>query len=105
MHPLLVGYSFIIQVMGVLGVSVVCLHDPLDIVKGFVIDDLHCLFLGVTKHLLSLWFDKKYQTRDFYVGDKVLSAQLVFIAAIILYLCINNPTVTIKMFVVLMTID
>ena len=69
---LLAGHSLIVQVMGVLGASVLCLHDPLDLVKGFVIDDLHCLFLGVTKHMLSLWFDKKYRSHNFYIGEKVL---------------------------------
>ena len=42
------------QVMGVFGVSILCLHKPFDLINGFVIDDLYCLFLGVTKTLLSL---------------------------------------------------
>ena len=64
---LLVGHSLIVQIMGVFGASVLCLHDPLDLIKGFVIDDLHCLFLGVTKHMLSI----KSTDHDFYSGNKV----------------------------------
>lgn len=62
-----------IQVKGILGVSVLYLHKPVDIVKAIVIDDLHCLFLGVTKLLISLWFSKKYRSLDFYIGGKVSS--------------------------------
>ena len=47
------------------------MHSPVDLVKGVVIDGLHCLLLGVTLHLLNLWFDKRNRDRDFYVGDKV----------------------------------
>lgn len=59
------------QVKGIFGASVLCLHKPLDLVKAVVIDDLHCLFLGVTKHLIALWFGEKYKTFDFYIGEKV----------------------------------
>ena len=59
------------QVNGIFGPSIFCLHRPLDIVKGVVIDDLHCMFLGVTRHLINLWFDKKWSRQDFYVGNKV----------------------------------
>lgn len=45
--------AYCFQVMGVFGVSILCLHKPFDLINGFVIDDLHRLFLGVTKTLLS----------------------------------------------------
>lgn len=45
-------------------------HKPFDVVKGVVIDDLHGLFLGVSKTLTSLWFNEKYKTFDFYIGTK-----------------------------------
>ena len=36
--PLLI----IMQVKGIIGASVLCLHKPLNLVKAVVIDDLHC---------------------------------------------------------------
>ena len=33
-------------------VSILCLHKSFDLINSFVIDDLHCLYLGVTKTLL-----------------------------------------------------
>ena len=65
--PLLI----LMQVKGIFGASVLCLHKPLNLVKAVVIDDLHCLFLGVTKHLITLWFGDKYRAFDFYIGEKV----------------------------------
>ena len=48
-----------------------CIHKPMDVVKGVVIDGLHTLFLGVTKLLLDLWFGDSYKACDFYIGKKV----------------------------------
>ena len=36
-----------------------------------VVDDLHCIYLGVTKLLLSLWFGKEFRTKDFSIRRKV----------------------------------
>ena len=72
----IIGRSFFdCKVMGVLEASVLCLHDPLDLVKGFVIDDLHCLFLGVTKHMLGLIKSTDHTTsilekRYYYINFK-----------------------------------
>ena len=38
---------------------------------GVIVDDLHCLYLGVASHLIELWFDKKYRDKDHYIGQKV----------------------------------
>ena len=59
------------QEKGVKGACVLSLHPPFDLVKGAVIDALHGLFLGVVKHLLTLWFDKSKRSQPFYIGDKV----------------------------------
>ena len=64
-------YIVYFQVLGVFGVSIFSLHKPLDLVNGIVIDDLHCLYLGVTKTLLSLWFDDKYKSQVYHIGTKV----------------------------------
>ena len=56
LHNIVQGAHKIIGVyfsLWVFGVSIQCLHKPFDLINGFVIDDLHCLFLGVTKTLLS----------------------------------------------------
>ena len=56
---------------GILGASVLCLHALVDLVKAIVMDDIHCLFLSVTKLLISLWFLKTYRSFDFCIGRKV----------------------------------
>ena len=63
----------VLSVMGVFCVSILCLHKPFDLINGFVIDDLHCLFLGVTKTLLPPWFDGKYRSCGFRIGPMVIS--------------------------------
>jgi len=30
---------------------------------------MHCVCLGVVKKITSLWFNKKYKDRNFYVGE------------------------------------
>ena len=65
-------YVFPMQVKGVKGPSSLCIHPPFGIVRGIAVDSLHCVHLGVTKHLLSLWFDRGHKTKDYYIGDKVL---------------------------------
>ena len=31
-----------------------------DIIKGIAVDNMHCVLLGVTKTLMTLWFDKSH---------------------------------------------
>ena len=38
--------------MGIKGASVLCAHKPFDLVKGTVIDSMHCVFLGVMSKTL-----------------------------------------------------
>ena len=33
--------------MGIMGISVLAAHPPFDLVKGVVVDAMHCVFLGV----------------------------------------------------------
>lgn len=56
------------------GPSVLGLHRPFSLVTGVVVDDLHGLYLGVTKTLLGLWFNNKYKQKDFYIGNQVIKA-------------------------------
>ena len=43
------------------GISVLALHRPFNLAKGIAVDDLHCIFLGVTSDLLHYWFDKTFR--------------------------------------------
>ena len=49
------------------------LHKPFDIVKGFVVDYMHTVLLGVVPQLLDKWLAKEEKGRPYYVGDKVTS--------------------------------
>ena len=42
-----------------------------DIIKGTSIDYMHCILLGVTKLLLSLWFGARNKTAAFYIKRKI----------------------------------
>ena len=57
--------------IGVLGPSVLSLHKPFVLPTSIVIDDLHCIYLGVTKTILKLWFNSKFKRAPFYIGNKV----------------------------------
>lgn len=58
-------------VRGVLGVTALALLPEFDLINGFVIDSLHGLYLGTTKHLLNLWLDAKYSTKPFSVRKSI----------------------------------
>ena len=47
------------------------LYKPFDIVKGFVVDYMHAVLLGVVPQLLDKWLAKEEKGRPYYVGDKV----------------------------------
>ncbi|KAE8743463.1 hypothetical protein FOCC_FOCC010915 [Frankliniella occidentalis] len=42
-----------------------------DGIRGFGIDDLHTLYLGVIKHLIKLWFDSKHHAEPFSIRKYV----------------------------------
>lgn len=53
------------------GLTALSVHKPLDLPMAAVIDDLHCLYLGVTKYLIKLWFGSGSRGSDYYIGNKV----------------------------------
>lgn len=59
--------QFIYQIKGVKGASVLCIHQPFNLVKGTVIDGLHSIFIGVVKQVLKLWTDKANRGKDYYI--------------------------------------
>lgn len=48
------------------------LHPPFNMSKGFVVDDLHSVYLGVMKQLLTCWFGVKYKKYGFSIRSKVI---------------------------------
>ena len=41
-----------------------CLFLDLILFKGIAVDYMHCVFLGVTKMLMTWWFDKTHASED-----------------------------------------
>ena len=39
-----------------------------DVIAGVTIDYIHCVLLGITKMLLTLWTDKSYSSQPWYLG-------------------------------------
>ncbi|XP_068696424.1 uncharacterized protein [Montipora foliosa] len=58
-------------VNGIKGASVFLLFKPFDLVKGFVIDWMHSVCLGVTKSLLNLWLNAENRGKEFFLGSKI----------------------------------
>lgn len=68
----------IIQVNGIKGASVFLLFKPFDLVKGFVVDWMHSVCLGVSKSLMNLWLNTENRGSEFFLGSKV-HVQLTFV--------------------------
>lgn len=60
-----------LQVNGIKGASVFLLFKPFDLVKGFVIDWMHSVCLGVTKSLINLWLNAENRKEEFFLASKV----------------------------------
>lgn len=56
---------------GVMHASRLLLLHDFDIVCGFAVDYMHCVLLGVTRTLTSLWFDSDHHTEPYYIGRKI----------------------------------
>ncbi|KAG4065775.1 hypothetical protein HA402_012453 [Bradysia odoriphaga] len=55
---------------GVIGVSPVIGFKDFDLIRGTVIDYLHCLLEGVTSLVADLWFDSKNHREPYYVTPR-----------------------------------
>lgn len=54
--------------------------NQFDLINSFTIDPMHCLHLGVMKHLLNLWLDTTNKSKPFFINKRqqvVLSNRLV----------------------------
>ena len=74
------------QVYGIKGASVFLLHPAFNMAKGFVIDDLHAIYLGVTLRLLSYWFGKQHSRQDYSIRSKVIFCAPHVVKYVIQYL-------------------
>lgn len=43
-----------------------------DIIKSVAIDPMHCIYSGVTKALISLWFDSSHHGKPWYCKSYLL---------------------------------
>ena len=57
-------------VFGIKGLSPLLDLPEFDIVDGFVVDSMHCVDLGVTKYIVSLWLDSVNHAQAWYIGNK-----------------------------------
>lgn len=55
----------LLKVKGVKAATVFALHKPFNLAKGFVVDALHCVFLGVVLNLLAFWFAQSHSQSDY----------------------------------------
>ena len=60
-----------VQVFGFKAPSPLLGLPSFDIVTGIGIDSMHCIFLGVVKQLVGLWFDSKHSGLSWYCGTNV----------------------------------
>ena len=63
-------------VNGVKGVSKLLELPHFDIVRGFPVDNLHCVDLGVSRQLGHLWFDTCHHREPWYLGKHVAEIDL-----------------------------
>lgn len=42
-----------------------------DVIRGTVVDDMHCVCEGVVDQLISQWLNKSNSKQEFYLGSKV----------------------------------
>ena len=58
-------------VRGVKGPSQLRRLPHFDLVSGFVVDNIHCIDLGVARQLGHLWFDTTNHQQPWYLGNKI----------------------------------
>ena len=64
-------FKFVFQVCGFKAPSPLLKLPSSDIVNGIGIDAMHCVFLGVVKQLVGLWFNSKHSGQRWYCGNSV----------------------------------
>lgn len=59
-------------VMGYKGFPALAEHRPFNVVKGVVIDCLHCVLLGMSTMLLNTWLNTSNAQKPFYLGREAV---------------------------------
>ena len=69
----------VLKVNGIVEVSSLACFRHFDIIKNVAVDAMHCIYGGVTKILLGLWFDSVHHKQPWYCGrrKKVVSDRLL----------------------------
>lgn len=62
---------FLLQVCGIKAPSPLLQLPNFDVVSGIAIDVMHCVYLGVVKQLIGLWFNSKHSGQRWYCGNRV----------------------------------
>ena len=55
----------------VLHASSLLLLNQFDIARGFAVDYMHCILLGVSRSLAGLWFDLEHHNESYYLGQHI----------------------------------
>lgn len=57
-------------IKGVRRISCMIAAKDFDLINGFTIDYMHCVLLGVTKKLCTLWFDSSNHKPPYYIKNQ-----------------------------------
>lgn len=65
------NFRFLLQVCGIKAPSPLLQLPSFDVINGIAIDAMHCVYLGVVKQLVGLWFNSKHSDQRWYCGSRV----------------------------------
>lgn len=66
--------------MGVKTLTPLVLLNKFDMVKGFTIDYMHCILLGIVRQFLDLWLNTKHHEEPWYIGKRTTEINLRLLA-------------------------
>ena len=66
---------------GVKSASILLTLPRFSVINSLPIDYMHSVCLGVAKRLTSLWFDPKFSSKPWYIGDRLDEIDQLFLSA------------------------